>query len=84
MAVLASVLSLVGSIIGGVFTGLGALAESVFSGNGIVIGIVIGLAAFYWFRNRNVRKEEGTGTVDGEEVDTEIAEPAAGTYRTNY
>ena len=84
VAVLASVLSLAGSIIGGVFTGLGALAESAFSGNGIVIGIVIGLAAFYWFRNRNVRKEEGTGTVDGEEVDTEIAEPASGTYRTNY
>ena len=83
VAVLAGVLSLVGSIIGGVFTGLGALAESAFSGNGLVIGIVIGLAAFYFFRNRNGRKEESTGAVDGEEVDTEIIEPAACTYRTN-
>ena len=83
VAVLAGVLSLVGSIIGGVFTGLGALAESAFSGNGLVIGIVIGLAAFYFFRNRNAKNEESTGTVDGEEVDTEIIEPAARTYRTN-
>ena len=83
VAVLAGVLSLAGSIIGGVFTGLGALAENAFSGNGLVTGIVIGLAAFYFFRNRNAKKEESTGTVDGEEVDTEIIEPAARTYRTN-
>ena len=83
VAVLAGVLSLAGSIIGGVFTGLGALAENAFSGNGLVIGIVIGLAAFRYFRNRNAKKEESTGTVDGEEADTEIIEPAAFTYRTN-
>ena len=82
VAVLAGVLSLAGSMIGGVFTGLEALAESAFSGNGLVIGIVIGLAAFRYFRNRNAKKEESAGTVDGEEADTGIIEPAAFTYRT--
>ena len=56
VAVLAGVLSLVGSIIGGVFTGLDALAESAFSGNGLVIGIVIGLVA--WRHSTS----SGTGT----------------------
>ena len=83
VAVLSSILSLVGAVIGGVFEGLGALASGAFSGSGLVIGIVIGLAAFWSFRNRNARKEESTGAVDSEEVDTEIIEPAACTYRTN-
>lgn len=83
VAILAGVLSLAGSIVGGVFAGLGAMTEGVFSGSGLVIGIVIGLAAYYCFRNRNVKKEESTGTVDGGEADTEIIEPAAGTYRAD-
>ena len=74
VAVLAGVLGLIGSIIGGVFEGLGALAEGASSGSGLLIGIVIGVIAFSYFRNRK-EKNEPAGTVDGEEAETEIVEP---------
>ena len=58
LAVVGGVLGLVGTIIGGVFSGLASVASGVFSGSGIVLGIVIGLAAYYYFRNRNTAQDE--------------------------
>ena len=58
LAVVGGVLGLVGTIIGGVFSGLASVASGVFSGSGIVLGIVIGLAAYYYFRNRNTVQDE--------------------------
>ena len=55
VAVIGGVLSLIGTIIGGVFSGLVSIASGAFSGSGIVLGIVIGLAAFFYFRNRNTQ-----------------------------
>jgi hypothetical protein len=52
VAVLGSILGLVGSIIGGVFEGLGSLASGAFSGGGLVIGIVIGFALYFFIRRR--------------------------------
>ena len=52
VAVLGGILGLVGSIIGGVFEGLGSLASGAFSGGGLVIGIVIGLALYFYIRKR--------------------------------
>ena len=52
IAVIGGVLGLIGSIIGGIFSGLSSLASAAFSGSGLLIGIVIGLVAFYYFRNR--------------------------------
>ena len=76
VAVLGGVLGLVGSIIGGVFEGLGSLTSGAFTGSGLVIGIVIGLALYFWLKKRNTAKEEeNTSTVDGEAVETEIVEP---------
>ena len=58
IAVVGGVLSLFGTIIGGIFSGLASLASGVFSGNGVVIGIVIGLIAFYYFHNRKAAETE--------------------------
>ena len=69
LTVLISVLSLAGAVIGGVFEGLGALASGAFSGSGLVIGIVIGLVAFYYFKKR--KEAEPTSTIDGEDVEAE-------------
>jgi len=55
IAVVGGVLSLIGSVIGGIFSGLASLASGVFSGSGVVIGIVIGLVAYCYFRNRNAQ-----------------------------
>ena len=55
IAVLGGVFGLIGSIIGGIFSGLSSLASAAFSGSGLVIGIIIGIIAFYYFRNRDVR-----------------------------
>ena len=62
IAVIGGILGLTGSVIGGIFSGLSSLASTAFSGGGLVIGIVIGLAAFYWFRNRNARNAAGDET----------------------
>ena len=76
IAVIGGVLGLVGSIIGGIFSGLTYLASSVFSGSGVAIGIVMGLALYFWLKKRNeAKEEETTSTVDGEAVETEIVEP---------
>ena len=55
IAVVGGVLSLIGSVIGGIFSGLASLASGAFSGSGLVTGIVIGLAAFCYFRSRNAQ-----------------------------
>ena len=76
LAVVGGVLGLVGSVIGGIFSGLGALASGVFSGGGVVIGILIGLVLYFRMRKNSGEQEaESCGTVDGEEAETEIAEP---------
>jgi len=62
VAVVCGVLSLVAAVIGGVFSGLASLASGAFSGGGVLLGIVIGLAAFYGFRSRRVAE-----TADGRE-----------------
>ena len=75
VAVVGGILSLAGNIIGGVFSGLSALASGAFSGSSVGVGIVIGLAAFCFFRNRKA-KNGPASTVDGEEVETVIADAA--------
>ena len=59
IAVIGGALGLIGSVIGGFFAGLSSLASAAFSGSGLVIGIVIGLAVFYCFRYRNTRNAAG-------------------------
>ena len=59
IAVVGGVLSLVGSVIGGIFSGLVSLASGVFSGSSLMAGIVIGLAAFCFFRSRNTQTAGG-------------------------
>lgn len=54
LAVVGGILGLVGTVIGGIFSGLSSLASGVFSGSGIVLGIIIGLVAYYYFRNRKI------------------------------
>ena len=76
LAVLGGVLGLFGMIVGGIFSGLSAVTETVFSGSGLAIGVVLGLALYLWMKKRNAAKEEETAsTVDGEAVETEIVEP---------
>ncbi len=76
IAVIGSVLGLIGSIIGGIFYELVSVASGAFSGSGVVIGIVIGLALYFWLKKRNAAgEEESSSTVDGEAVRTEIDEP---------
>ena len=84
IAVLGGVLGLIGSIIGGIFSGLSSLTSAAFSGDGLVIGIVIGLAAFYYFRNRKkeeAARQENTGAVDGAEAEQIIGPEKV--FRTN-
>ena len=72
VAVLGSLLSLAGTIIGGVFEGLDALAEGTSPSIELAIGIAIGLAAYFWFRKRKkeeAARRENSGTVDGVEVE---------------
>ena len=59
IAAIGGVLGLIGSVIGGIFSGLSSLASAAFSGGGLAVGIVIGLAAFYYFRNRNAQDAAG-------------------------
>jgi branched-subunit amino acid ABC-type transport system permease component len=59
IAVVGGIMSLIGTLIGGIFSGLSYLASGVFSGNSLVIGIVIGLVAFYYFRNCKSTKSTG-------------------------
>ena len=76
IAVIGGVLGLIGSILGGIFSGLASVASGVFSGSGVAIGIVMGLALYFWLKKRNAATEEESGsTVDGEAVETEIVEP---------
>ena len=77
LTVLISVLSLAGAVIGGVFEGIGEMFESFGAlaegAGGLVIGIVIGLVAFNYFKKR--KEAEPTSTIDGENVESEIVEP---------
>ena len=75
VAVLAGVLSLVGTVIGGIFSGLSSLGSDAFSGGGLVIGVILGVLAFYYIRNRKA-KNESAGSIDGEKAEIEIEEPA--------
>ena len=53
--VVGGALSLIGALIGGIFSGIGSIASGIFSGRGFVLGIVIGLAAYCYFRSRKAR-----------------------------
>ena len=59
--VIAAVINVVGVIIGAVFSGVGTLLGGIFSaafsGEGILIGIVIGLAWYFSMKKRNTVKE---------------------------
>ena len=68
-----AVINVIGVVIGAVFSGAAFMLGEVFSGEGLVIGIVIGLVLFYAFRNK--KRNEPASTVDGEEVETTIEEP---------
>ena len=80
VAVVGSILSLLGSIIGGVFEGLGALVGGGFSVS-VALGVGIGLAAYFFLRKRNAARNELAGAVDGEEAEVEITEPATAAYQ---
>ena len=85
IAVIGGILGLIGSVIGGIFSGLSSLASAAFSGGGVAIGIVIGLAVYYYFRSRKKEesaRQETAGTVDGVEAE-QIVEPEKA-YRTNF
>ena len=58
IAVMAGILGLIGSIIGGVFNCLGALAEGAFSGSGLVLGIVIGLVLYFQMKKKNASQAD--------------------------
>ena len=53
IAVVGGVLGVIGTVIGGIFTGLSSLASGISSEGGLALGIVIGLAAYSYFRKRN-------------------------------
>ena len=53
LAVIGGVFSLIAAVIGGIFSGLASIASGIFSGHGLVIGIVIGVALYYYVRSRN-------------------------------
>ena len=74
VAVLGGILGLLGSIIGGVLEGLTSLASGAVTGGGLLIGIALGLVLFFRLKKRNETTKE-SGTVDGEAVETEVAEP---------
>ena len=59
IAVLGAVLSLIGTVIGGVFHGLASLAYAGFSGSGLAVGIVIGLAAYCLLRKGKNAEDSG-------------------------
>ncbi|MBR2823639.1 MAG: hypothetical protein IKE24_08145 [Clostridia bacterium] len=85
--VITAVINVVGVIIGAVFSGVGAvlsglfsLVEGAFSGEGIALGIVLGMA-WYFLRKKNTVRKESTSTIDGEEVETQVVEEP---IHTNY
>ena len=84
LAAILGIISLAGTVLGGVFRGLSHLFSGAFSGSGILIGIALGLLGFRAFCNRKAQEEESTATVDGEEVEAEIVEPSEHMYRNNY
>ena len=53
LAVIGGVFSLIATVIGGIFSGLASIASGIFSGHGLVIGIIIGIALYYYVRRQN-------------------------------
>ena len=51
--VMAAMLNVIGMVIGAVFSGATFILADIFSGEGIVLGIVIGLALYFWLKRRN-------------------------------
>ena len=54
---IAAVINVIGVVIGAVFSGATFILAEVFSGEGIVLGIVIGLALYFWLKRRNTVHE---------------------------
>ena len=48
-----AVINMIGVVIGAVFSGAVFRLGEVFSGEGLVIGIVIGLVLYFWLKKRN-------------------------------
>ena len=48
-----AVINMIGVVIGAVFSGAVFMLGEVFSGESLVIGIVIGLVLYFWLKKRN-------------------------------
>ena len=48
-----AVINVIGAVIGAVFSGAAFMLGEVFFGEGLVIGIVIGLVLYFWLKKRN-------------------------------
>jgi len=55
--VIAAVINVIGVVIGAVFSGMSFALAEVFSGEGIAIGIAIGLVLYFWLKGRNAADE---------------------------
>ena len=55
--VIAAVINVIGVVIGAVFSGATFILAEVFSGEGIALGIAIGLALYFWLKRRNTVNE---------------------------
>ena len=58
VAVAFGILGLIGTLIGGIFSGLSYLLSGISSVSSVALGIVIGVAAYYMIRRRNAAKLE--------------------------
>ena len=52
-----AVINVIGVVIGAVFSGAAFMLGEVFSSEGLVIGMVIGLVLYYWLKKRNAAGE---------------------------
>ncbi|MBQ6514218.1 MAG: hypothetical protein IJI09_05785 [Clostridia bacterium] len=52
-----AVINVIGVVIRAVFSGAAFMLGEVFSGEGLVIGMVIGLVLYYWLKKRNAAGE---------------------------
>ncbi len=55
--VIAAVINVIGVIIGAVFSGMSFMLAEVFSGEGIAVGIAIGLVLYFWLKRKNTANE---------------------------
>ena len=82
IAAVGGILSLAGTVLGSIFSGLSSLASGAFSGGGLALGVVAGVLAFYYFRNRKseAAQKKNAGTADHTESEIPITDPAEYRY----